>query len=566
VSQDPRIGSEFGGYRIEGFVGRGGMSVVYLARHARLGRTVALKILSPELAGDEGFRRRFLRESRLAATIQHPNVIPVYEADEADGELFITMPFVEGSDLARLLKDRGRLEPALALSILGQVAGALDAAHAVGLVHRDVKPGNILLTASAEPDRPYHAYLADFGLTKQTLSQSHLTRTGEFVGTIAYIAPEQVRGEEVDGRTDQYSLGCVLYECLAGRLPFDRETEAAVLFGHMLEAPPEITQVRPDLSPALGDALATAMAKVKEERFPSCAEFVAAARAPLAATPSPASQPTVVPGGAAPTRKAGAPAAETRRRPGDAMPPPLRPSRRRPWKVLAGIGVVVAIAAGVALTFLLRDGAPSPGAADGPPATEQAGPQPREGTPILEDDLGTPSTDWETETGPAFSIDFAQGALRFLVEEPERLALSLNRSGEIRGARDVAVEVDAAKVSGPDQNGFGVVCRAGSDGEDYYALRIGSQGTWDIIESTDGAPRLLANGTYAGRGGNADWRLRGECTGGKRVTLRLFVDGILVGEAVDENQPLPPGSAGVMAVAEDVPLDLRFSNFRVERL
>jgi Protein kinase domain len=581
MADDPRIGTDLAGYRIEGFVGRGGMSVVYLARHMRLGRTVALKILSPELAADEAFRRRFLRESRMAATIQHPNVIPVYEADEADGELFITMPFVEGSDLAQLLRERGALEPSQALSIVGQVAGALDTAHDAGLVHRDVKPANILLTVSPDHDRPYHAYLSDFGLTKQTLSQSHLTRTGEFVGTIAYIAPEQVRGEEVDGRTDQYSLACVLFECLTGRLPFDRETEAAVLYGHLLEAPPRPSQVRPELPPALDDVLATGMSKVKEDRFPSCSVMVQTARDPLGGTaPGKASTPTVVPGGARTTRKAGSPTRAVRaeaapRTRGHAapaeMPAPIRPARRSRGPLLAGIAVAAVIAVALALTVLPRGDAPTVGGADAPATgtgaqTGSQGARPRSGPVILEDALTQPSTDWDLPSGPAFSVGFSGGGLRFRVEEPERSALSLNHSGRLRAEPDVAVEVDAAKVEGPDANGFGIVCRASSDGLNYYAIRISSDGTWDIIESVDGNPRQLAAGTEPIRTGNADWRLHGECSGSEDVRLRLFVDGNLVGEAVDRNDIRPTGTVGLIAVAGGVPLELIFAGFLVRRI
>jgi hypothetical protein len=582
VADDPRIGTELAGYQIEGFVGRGGMSVVYLARHIRLGRTVALKILSPELAADEAFRRRFLRESRMAATIQHPNVIPVYEADEADGELFITMPFVEGSDLAQLLRDRGALEPSLALSIVGQVAGALDTAHGAGLVHRDVKPANILLTGSPDHDRPYHAYLADFGLTKQTLSQSHLTRTGEFVGTIAYIAPEQVRGEEVDGRTDQYSLACVLFESLTGRLPFDRETEAAVLYGHLLEAPPRSSHVRPELPEALDDVVTTGMAKLKEDRFESCSVMVQMARDSLGeTTPGKASTPTVVPGGAKTTRKAASPTRASRagaapRTRGRAaaradMPAPIRPARRSRGPIVAGIAVAAAVAVTVALTVLPRGDAPTAPGADGPATgtgaqTGGPGARPRSGPVILEDDLTEQSTDWDLPSGPAFSVGFSGGGLRFRIEEPERSALSLNHSGRLRAERDVAVEVDAAKVEGPDANGFGIVCRASSDGLNYYALRISSDGTWDIIESVDGNPRQLAAGTEPIRTGNADWRLRGECSGSQDVRLRLFVDGNLVGEAVDRNDLRPIGTAGLIAVAGGVPLELIFAGFLVQRI
>jgi serine/threonine protein kinase len=223
-------GTGVAGYRVERLLGRGGMGAVYLAEDTSLGRKVALKLLGPELAADERFRERFLRESKLAASLDHRGIVPIYQAGESDGTLFIAMRYVEGSDLRTVLGE-GALEPARAIATLEQVADALDAAHASGLVHRDVKPGNILL------DTRGHAYLSDFGLTKQASSQSGLTQTGQLVGTLDYVAPEQIEGREVDGRADVYSLTCVLYECLTGTKPFARESEVATLWAHINEPP-----------------------------------------------------------------------------------------------------------------------------------------------------------------------------------------------------------------------------------------------------------------------------------------------------------------------------------------
>ncbi len=261
-------GSTFARYRIEALVGRGGMGVVYRATDLQLGRPVALKLISPDLAGEERFRARFLRESRVAASLDHPNVLPIYEAGEADGQLFIAMRYVDGKDLGALLADEGTLAPERALGIAAQVAAALDAAHDEGLVHRDVKPGNVLLDSSE------HAYLTDFGLTKQLGGAS--TATGHVVGTFAYLAPEQIRGETVEGRTDGYALACVLYECLAGEPPFRRETEAETLWAHMQEEPPAL----PDY-PALVPVWAKALAKTLDERYPTCRQLVDAAREAL---------------------------------------------------------------------------------------------------------------------------------------------------------------------------------------------------------------------------------------------------------------------------------------------
>jgi serine/threonine protein kinase len=266
-----RIGTEVAGFRIESVLGRGGMSVVYVAEQMRLGRKVALKVLTTELAWDEQFRERFVRESHIAATIDHPNIIPIYDAGEADGLLYIAMRFVQGPDLKEILK-RGNLGVGRTIFIVEQLASALDAAHAHALVHRDVKPGNILLEESTD-----HAYLTDFGVAKQTTARG-LTSTGHFLGTVEYAAPEQIEGGPVDARTDVYALGCVLYECLTSSPPFSHGTEHAVLHAHLVDPPPSVSRVRPELPHAFDGVIATAMAKVPDDRFASCGELAHAAR------------------------------------------------------------------------------------------------------------------------------------------------------------------------------------------------------------------------------------------------------------------------------------------------
>ena len=226
---DLRTGSRLVNYRLEAVLGRGGMSVVYLAEDLRLRRKVAVKLLTPELLEDVRFRERFVRESELAASIDHPNVIPIYEAGEVEGRLYIAMRYVAGTDLKALLRREDALEPARAVAIVAQVAPALDAAHEHGLVHRDVKPGNVLVTSQ---DGREHVYLSDFGVAKSASLATGLTAAGQLFGTIDYVAPEQIRGEAIDGRADQYSLGCLLFECLCGEVPFRRDTEVAVIYAH----------------------------------------------------------------------------------------------------------------------------------------------------------------------------------------------------------------------------------------------------------------------------------------------------------------------------------------------
>ncbi|HEY6836789.1 MAG TPA: serine/threonine-protein kinase [Gaiellaceae bacterium] len=271
VKLDQRIGTELGGYRILEQLGRGGTSVVYRAEHVRLGRSAALKLLSPGL-GEADFSDRFLRESRLAASLDHPSIVPVYDAGEDDGLLWIAMACVEGTDLKTLIQEEGALPLRRALYILGQIASALDAAHARGLVHRDVKPANILV---GPEDR---AYLSDFGAVKE-LASAGMTRTGTFVGTIEYCAPEQIEGGEVDARTDVYALACVLYETLTGTPPFHRPSEVAVLNAHLHAQPPRLTKAVPGLPSDLERVISKALSKSPLDRYATPGELMAAARA-----------------------------------------------------------------------------------------------------------------------------------------------------------------------------------------------------------------------------------------------------------------------------------------------
>jgi len=278
-----RAGSLVAGYRLEAQVGMGGMAVVFRARDERLGRRVALKIMTPTLAADGPFRRRFIAESRAAAAVDDPHIIPVYEAGEADGALFIAMRFVQGGDLRQVLDREGRLSPARAAAFISPVASALDAAHRVGLVHRDVKPANILV--DAREDRPDHVYLSDFGVSKGAATSTGITGTGHFLGTPDYSAPEQIQGRVVDGRTDQYALACVAYQLLTGTVPFERDQGMAVLLAHMSEPPPSLRSRRPDLAGPADQVLARAMAKAPEHRYASCRDFADALRAALGLAP-----------------------------------------------------------------------------------------------------------------------------------------------------------------------------------------------------------------------------------------------------------------------------------------
>jgi serine/threonine-protein kinase len=332
MSDDTKIGTDIGGYRILRLLGRGGMSVVYLAEDLRLGRNVAVKVIAPDLAADEGVRDRFLRESNAAASLDDPNVLPIYGAGDADGVLYIAMRYVDGTDLKALIEREGPLDPDRAVSIVSQVASALDAAHDRGLVHRDVKPGNVLL---GRPRGGEHAYLTDFGLIKRRDRSTGLTRTGQFIGTLDYVAPEQVKGGEVDLRADVYSLGCLLYECLTGEPPYIRDTEVATMYAHLEDPPPSVAPKRPELPAGIDAVVARAMAKDPENRYGTAGDLAQDAKAVLG------------------TREAAPPSTPAR-------------SRRTFALVVGGIAAVVAIV--VAIAVLTRGGGTSPGASGSPTA------------------------------------------------------------------------------------------------------------------------------------------------------------------------------------------------------
>ena len=272
-------GSVLGDFRIEGELGHGGMGVVYRATQLSLGRPVALKVIASALTDEGGFRDRFVRESRLAASLDHPNVIPVYAAGEHEGVLYIAMRFVEGTDLRALIRRERALDPLRAAGVIAQVASALDAAHESGLVHRDVKPANVLVASRGGGE---HVYLTDFGLTKRSASESSLTAAGEWVGTLDYVAPEQVRGDPVDSRADIYALGCVLYEMLTGQVPFPRENDLAKLWAHISDDAPSALELAPEGPPALAAVAERAMAKDPADRF---AEAAMMGRVALASVP-----------------------------------------------------------------------------------------------------------------------------------------------------------------------------------------------------------------------------------------------------------------------------------------
>jgi serine/threonine-protein kinase len=498
-SPDLRVGTELAGFRIESVVGRGGMGVVYCAEQLRYGRKVALKVLAPRLTEDAKFRERFEQEWRTAARVEHPNIVPIYEAGEADGVLYIAMRYVEGIDLGALLATEGRLEPDRALGLLGQVAAALDAAHAQGLVHRDVKPANILVAAGADGD---HAYLADFGVAKQAHTRSGLTQTGVFVGTVDYSAPEQIEGKAVDGRADVYALGCVFYQCLSGFRPFEKDSEVAMLSAHLFEPPPSLHARRPELPSELDAVIGRALAKSPDDRYGTCRELVTAAREAIGRR-------------RAAVTAAAATAAHDDEGGAEGRAPGVAPAGRgRPWWrspiALAGAALVAVLAIGLGVGLgMSGSGEPGESPAAQPPAAEP----PAQETPAVDPPEAEPPAD-----APA-------GFVPPVVDPPE----------EAPGAFAYASE---------------------RDGDfDIYAMAVDGTGKVRLTDhpATDGGPRFSPDGTkiafYSNRDGDYDLYLMN--ADGTDVTR-------LTDDTVDEGRPSfsPDGAELVFAAGSGAETEL----------
>ncbi|MCD6727865.1 MAG: serine/threonine protein kinase [Solirubrobacteraceae bacterium] len=374
VTHIPGVGDVLGGCRLERLAGRGGMGVVYEATQLALGRRVAVKVISPALAHDSEFRERFSREARLAASLHHPGIVDVHDAGEQDGVLYLVMRYVEGTDLRSVLREEQRLPERRAVRIAAQVASALDAAHAAGIVHRDVTPSNVLLSGEGAGER---ALLTDFGLVKH-LETTGATRSGQWLGTAAFVSPEALRGEPLDGRADVYALGCVLHRMLTGEVPFPRESDAATIAAHLHDPAPSPSRLV-DVDPAFDDVVARALAKEPGERFASAGELAAAAQAALdghataaeAEAAGSLARTPVAPATTESTRRM-TPAAQppvnsspgARRRPRSDAPRTAPPwlargsSRRASLIVLASLlALAVAASAGAALDRVLRDDA-----------------------------------------------------------------------------------------------------------------------------------------------------------------------------------------------------------------
>lgn len=357
------VGAIVGGYRIEGVAGRGGMGVVYRATQLALERPVALKLIAPEATEDRGFRARFQRESKVLAQLDHPHVVTVHEAGEHDGMLYIAMRFVHGRDLRQLIAEEGRLDPPRAANLVAQVGEALDVAHSRGLVHRDVKPANVLVERRGDRE---HAYITDFGLTKLIeATTGGMTATGEWLGTVDFVAPEQIEGKRVDGRADVYALGCVLYMALTGTPPFPRDSQAARLWAHLGSPAPQLTEALPDAPRALEEVILRSLEKEPDARFPTAGELgraalVAAGEGSQSGPGGPDLTGTTSPAAGGATRQA-APAPPTAA--GDTVPAARR--RRALPLIVGGVLLAVVLAAG-AIALLGGGGSDPPSALDAP--------------------------------------------------------------------------------------------------------------------------------------------------------------------------------------------------------
>ena len=466
MPDDPRIGTVLGGYRIEAGIGRGGMGVVYRAEQVRLQRQVAIKLIAPELSEDPAFRERFERESRLAASIDHPNVVPVHEAGEADGVLFISMRYVDGTDLRSLLATEGRLEPGRVAEIVAQVAAALDAAHARGLVHRDVKPANVLLASAGGRE---YAYLTDFGLTKHTSSLGGLTKTGEWVGTLDYVAPEQIQGGGLDARTDVYALGCVLHQALTGQVPYVRDSDVAKMYAHLNEPPPSARAVVPGLPPELDEVIARAMAKDPEERYPSAGDLGRAAHAAAQRLVPAEPERSVARGEAAPTTALAAapaptaPAAPpTQQLPPEPPPPPPAPVTRGLPQRRRGRGFAVGIAAAVLGAGILAGALLAAGVFD-QESTKPAGKTTTVPAPAKGGDGGgnggsgskAVASDFVTYTTDAYSADYPSG-WRIAEDNVPKKGYSETKFVEPGGSAFVLIDRSPTRDQPPEVSAAGV--------------------------------------------------------------------------------------------------------------
>ncbi len=534
--EQPQVGDTFAGYVIEGELARGGMGVVYRARDVELDRIVALKLIRPDLSTDDAYRQRFRAESRTAAQIEDPNVVSVYEAREREGTLYLVMQFIDGHDLRSEIVERGRLDPERAVTLLEGAAAGLDAVHAAGLVHRDVKPANVLISErGGEPV----AMITDFGVARSAAATTNMTETGHFVGTLDYVAPEQLQGLPVDARTDVYALGCLLYETVTGEVPFPGNEGPAKMFGHVHG------EVRP-IDPALGrDAVALtpvvrrALAKRPDERFPSAGDLGRAARAVLSGR-RPAAERVVGIGDAAPTQRPGAdeptipdrppppppvippPPTAPRPRPAHRVSGDREPPRRRDGSRIFGGVVIGLIAAGlVAAAVLLASGSSSDDSGASQTTVVQSSGDKRTTTVTETSDGSTITTTTADRTAPDTPATAVDAAVAKVAEE--------------------GFSVDDSSDFNPD-NTLGALVGSGAGGQKVFFFVDGDyigtdtldpSGDIDIVSSTD-TETEVSYGIYVPADPDC-------CPSGGRASVRYSWNG----SELQPLDPIPPTDPGV---------------------
>jgi len=587
-------GSRIAGYVLEEQIGQGGMAVVFRAHDERLDRRVALKILAPVLAADQEFRQRFIRESRAAAAVDDPHIVPVFEAGEASAVLFIAMRFVSGGDVGSVVRRTGSMSPEYAAGVVSQVASALDAAHARGLVHRDVKPSNMLLDVGDSSGRPDHVYLSDFGLSKAQVTSAKITATGEFLGTLAYVSPEQVNGDPVGPPGDQYSLACTAFELLSGIPPFDRDTGMALMYAHLHHPPPTLSSLRAELPEAVDSVFARALAKAPGDRYPSCREFADAMRLALG-LPSyrgdtgsggrPAVSPLVrVPETLTATRADETSAGDTAQvvlteqaqtehpltQRADLEEAATRqvatgqtglaasgPTSSRPWwrsRMALVAGVVVVVLLGVGMPLLLRgSGGPS-------------------GSVIFSSDFSGSGDGWQVQ--PTAS-DGHRSNGSFYVQVASsgntEIAVPVNASQVYPSApADLRIDVTAQGTRGPaSQIHYGIACRD-ANGSAYVFDVQGNRASIGKLVQGSYEP-LVSQSSNSIHVGAAN-QLTATCAsvaGQTAVRLSFAVNGTQVTIVTDRNSPLSSGTVGFFTgfYSSSIPngVEAAFQNFVVRR-
>lgn len=586
-------GQTLGKYHILAEIGRGGMGTVYKAHDTVLDRVVAIKVLAPHLAGNEEFVQRFLHEARSAGRLDHPHIVTIHDVAQVAGYSFIVMKYLEGRSLAEILRREGPLAPERTVRILAQIAEALDYAHARGLVHRDVKPGNILV------DTQDQATLTDFGIARGG-EGTRLTQAGMVIGTPAYMAPEQVKGTPVGPPTDVYALGVVAYEMLGGRPPFEGDT-SRVLFAHVYEAPPPLPQLNPKIPPALGAVVQQALAKEPGERFGSAGAFVAALRQVLEPDKGELARPGVVlespPGPATAPRSMGRP---PRRPPTTPVPGMPRPGLTQPWLLFGALGAVglIGILGAMVLVAVLVKGpggsggklvTPSPidsslskagiarqtqtasGMTPVPPigtarrltATPPPAPSPTvyriaegEVAYTYTEDFSKPAGHWGEESDEDGSRAFKDGKYHIRVTSPDLVYWS-TAGGNFS---DFVLEVEATQVEGPNDNDYGVLVRY-VDGDNFYRFKISGDGYYGFDKQEKGEWVTILKWTQSAaiKKGRATNVLKIVCKGNQFV---LYVNGVKLASPTDGS--FTSGDIGlVVGTFEETGVHISFDNLKM---